>query len=227
MIKVAMAEDDFRVAAIHEQFLLTIEGVKIAGKALNGKETLSLLDNNKIDLLLLDIYMPDTLGTDLLKIIREKYPSVDVIMITAAVEKDIVEQSLRNGVYDYIIKPVSIERFKKTIMSYKKQHHIFKNHREINQVIIDELTGYSKGWTNLNQAIPKGIDPLTLKKVTQIMRMSNNGISAEELGCKLGASRTTARRYLEYLISTGDVRAELEYGLVGRPERKYRTLRIP
>jgi CitB family two-component system response regulator CitT len=42
------------------------------------------------------------------------------------------------------------------------------------------------------------------------------------MGEKMGASRTTARRYLEYITSTGEVTAELEYGIVGRPERRYR-----
>lgn len=70
--------------------------------------------------------------------------------------------------------------------------------------------------------MPKGIDPLTLQKVIDIMKTVEDGISAEEMGEKMGASRTTARRYLEYITSTGEVTAELEYGIVGRPERRYR-----
>ncbi|MDV2887945.1 response regulator, partial [Alkalihalophilus pseudofirmus] len=79
MIKVAIAEDDFRVAEIHEKFLYTMDDVEIVGKALNGQETLSLLEAFKVDLLLLDIYMPDILGIELLKQIRQRFSKVDVI----------------------------------------------------------------------------------------------------------------------------------------------------
>lgn len=121
MIRVAIAEDDFRVASIHERFLLKMEGVKVVGKTLTGEETLKLLSKEHVELLLLDIYMQDQLGTDLLPLIRSDFPHVDVIMITAATEKELVEISLRNGVVDYIIKPVTQERFHLTIENYKKR----------------------------------------------------------------------------------------------------------
>lgn len=69
--------------------------------------------------------------------------------------------------------------------------------------------------------LPTGINSLTLDKVKTLMALENSGITAEELGEKMGASRTTARRYVEYLVTTGECRAELAYGIIGRPERKY------
>jgi len=63
---------------------------------------------------------------------------------------------------------------------------------------------------------------LTLGKVQQVFQKNNpNGLSAEEAGERIGASRSTARRYLEYMITTGELRADLIYGSVGRPERRY------
>lgn len=228
MIKVAIVEDDFRIAAIHEKFLLKIDGVTVVGKALNGEDAMSLLKAQDIDLLLLDVYMPDQLGTELLVKIRSEFPNVDIIMITAAVEKDLVEISLRNGVADYIIKPVTLERFIETIKSYKKKHFLLHNSLEINQKIIDEFLGKN---TNHSQGheehYPKGIDPLTLQKVKQLMKKTSSSISAEEMGEMMGASRTTARRYLEYISSIGECSAELEYGIVGRPERRYKILQTP
>lgn len=222
MIRVAIAEDDFRVASIHERFLLKMEGVKVVGKTLTGGETLKLLSNEHVELLLLDIYMQDQLGTDLLPLIRRDFPHVDVIMITAATEKELVEISLRNGVVDYIIKPVTQERFHLTIENYKKKRNLLENTTEVNQQVIDTIFGHAKPLVKQNIGMPKGIDPLTLQKVIDIMKTVEDGISAEEMGEKMGASRTTARRYLEYITSTGEVTAELEYGIVGRPERRYR-----
>ncbi|KMK94806.1 response regulator [Rossellomorea marisflavi] len=220
MIKVIIAEDDFRVASIHERFLQKIEGVTVAGKALNGEETLRLLGEEEADLLLLDIYMQDQLGTDLLPAIRTRFPHVDVIMITAANDRELVATALRNGVLDYIIKPVSLKRFTSTLQQYQKRREMLKEKEEVSQATIDRLLGLHQ--TPLNgSGMPKGIDPLTLSKVKAIVEDTGKGISAEEMGSRMGASRATARRYLEYMVSTGEGTAELEYGIVGRPERKY------
>ena len=68
---------------------------------------------------------------------------------------------------------------------------------------------------------PKGIDPLTLAKIKHMLTVNEEGITAEVLSSMVGVSRSTARRYLEYLISGKKVHAELIYGSVGRPERRY------
>ncbi|WP_080848557.1 response regulator [Cytobacillus gottheilii] len=220
MIKVIIAEDDYRVARIHEEFIEKIDGVEVTGKALNAQATLNLLEEKSADLLIMDIYMPDRLGSSLLPEIREKYPNVDVIMISASNEKDQVEQSLRNGVIDYIIKPVSFERFVMAIQEYKKKKSLLNQKNELDQEMIDHFFRRTIQ-TAIEEKLPKGIDPLTLSKVKGILQEKMEGMNAVEIGSQMGASRTTARRYLEYLVSTGEASAELEYGIVGRPERKY------
>ncbi len=74
---------------------------------------------------------------------------------------------------------------------------------------------------SLPQRLPKGIDGLTLDKVRSVFADLSQPLSAEAVGEQIGASRTTARRYLEYLISTKELQAQVSYGSVGRPERHY------
>lgn len=219
MINILIAEDDFRVASIHEQFLQKINEVNVVDKAHNAKETLEKLEEDKnIDLVLLDIYLPDQLGTELLPILRKEFPQVDVIIITAATEKQPLEESIRNGVFHYLIKPVTFEKVQKTIKNYLERKRLLNSADEVNQYIVDKYFG-EKIISKPNY--PKGIDPLSLEKVKTILSQIDGGITAEEMGEQMGASRTTARRYLEYLVSINEVVAELEYGIVGRPERKY------
>ena len=120
MIKVAIAEDDFRVAEIHEKFLHKVDGVKLVGKARSGKETLTLVQSKKIDLILLDIYMPDMLGTDLIEKIKKMDQSIGIIMISAANEKPMIEKAIQLGIFDYIIKPVKMERFIAAVERFKQ-----------------------------------------------------------------------------------------------------------
>ncbi len=227
MIKVAIAEDDFRVANIHEQFIKKLEGVQMIDKALNAAQTIELLAKGETDLILLDNYMPDECGAALLPAIRERFPEVDVIMITAATEKTVVEASLKYGVVDYLIKPVTFERFQHAIKSYLERKAFIQKNESYNQAMIDEYfhrKDLSEDETE-KTPLPKGIDQLTLGKVEKLLLCnSGNGWTAEQIGEQMGASRTTARRYLEYLISMDKAKAELEYGMVGRPERKYYSI---
>lgn len=221
-IKIAIAEDDFRVADVHEKFLEKISNVEVVGKALNADQTLELLDTGKVDLLLLDIYMPDQLGIDIIPAIRQNYEDVDIIMITAATDKAFLDRAIKNGVQNYLIKPVTIDRFINTIEKYIQNRKLLQSNEEINQSVVDKLFKNSEEKRIENeQILPTGIDAKTLNNILEVLKNNRGGLSAEEIGEKMGASRTTARRYLEYLISIDECRSEVKYGAVGRPERKY------
>ncbi len=220
MIKVVIAEDDFRIAQVQEQFLQKLTGVKLVGKALNAKETMELLRDNEVDLLLLDIYMPDKLGTDILSEIRESYPTIDIIMVTAATERTMLEKAVRYGVSNYLLKPVTMEKFVETIEGYKRKKKLLGNSDEVDQTLIDRFFGIANQSTISQQDLPTGVDRHTLKKVKDVVE-ELRGVSIDEMGEKMGVSRTTARRYLEYLVSINVCTAKHEYGIVGRPQRKY------
>ncbi|MBU8918328.1 response regulator [Bacillus sp. FJAT-29953] len=221
-IKTVIAEDDFRIADMHEKFLNMFEEIEVVGKALNGEQTLQVLEKENPDFLLLDVYMPDMLGSDLLPAIREKYPKVSIIMITAATDKEFLEKALNYGVENYLIKPVNKERFDGVIQEYIKKHTLLSSTQEINQSYVDILFRNGKAERESKSVmLPKGIDEITLGKVKAVFQARKDGLSAEEVGKEIGASRITARRYLEYLSSKQEVKAEVVYGIVGRPERKY------
>ncbi|MEK9198458.1 response regulator [Ureibacillus sp. 179-F W5.1 NHS] len=221
-LKAVIAEDDFRVAAIHEKFLGNFEGIEVVGKALNGKETIEILKKEKPDLLLLDVYMPDQLGTDLLPNIRKQFSNLDIIMITAATDKELFTKALHYGVEYFLIKPVKMERFNETIEEYLNKHQLLQSKQEIDQDFVDLILKKSAPSTTTKEtALPKGIDEITLVKVRNVLENSKTSLSAEQVSEQIGASRITARRYLEYLITVKECKAEVVYGVVGRPERRY------
>lgn len=225
MIHVAIAEDDFRIASIQEGFLEQLNGFTLVGKALNASETLALLEKQKVDVLLLDIYMPDMLGTDLLPILKSRFPATDVIMITAASETDMLQQAVRYGVFHYLVKPVSLEKFTSVLEQYKKKKQLLSSSSHVTQEMVDAyFSGTASERTQAAAPLPTGIDGVTLARVSELLKTIDSGVSIEEMGIKMGASRTTARRYLEYLVTTGVCRVEHEYGIVGRPERRYYTI---
>lgn len=219
MHRVLIAEDDFRVAGIHEQFLKKVRGTELAGTTSNCRETLAAVKKYKPDLVILDNYMPDGLGIELIEEIRKIHESTDIILVSAANEKEYIETAIRKGVKGIIIKPASLERFVSTVQKYIDDKNSVESKENIDQSFLDAFFGVEI--VEESPAVTKGIDPLTLQKVKSILKQNQTGITAEKTGVKLGASRTTARRYLEYLVSIDECYAELAYGIVGRPERNY------
>lgn len=222
-IKVVIAEDDKQIAEIQKRFLERIEGFELAGLAHGLEEAEDLIDVLKPDLLLLDIQFPTGTGLDLLRKLRSQNSSVDIILITAAKEIKTLREALRGGIFDYILKPLVFERLQTTLHNYREQMHKLESIKSVDQRDVDNLLprkGLQKPEATESR-LPKGIDAITLDKIRHILNQNSSPLSAEEVGETIGASRTTARRYLEYLVSTNELIAEVSYGSVGRPERKY------
>ncbi len=224
MIRVVIAEDDLQIAEIQRRFLERIEGFELAGLAHGLEEAEDLVEILQPDLLLLDIQFPTGTGLDLLRKLRAGNSSVDVIMITAAKEVETLREALHGGVFDYILKPLVFERLQETLTNYRKHISRLQTLQSLEQKDVDSVlpkTGSSNDPRTDEQRLPKGIDGLTLEKIRKVFADRNDALNAEEVGELIGASRTTARRYLEYLVGCSQLSAEVSYGTVGRPERRY------
>ncbi|MCM3728081.1 response regulator [Neobacillus cucumis] len=225
-IEVLIVEDDLRIAEIQKRFLDLIDGFQAVGIAASYVEAKTLIEILQPDLILLDVYFPDMNGLELLKETKILTKQIDVIMITAAKEIDKVQAAIRLGVFDYIIKPVIFDRFKQSLQRYKEYREnllkLSKENSHVSQQEVDKLLWKENDSINNERAyLPKGIDPLTLEKVIEVLGKVKTGLTAETVAKEVGVSRTTARRYLEHLVSIEKIEADLSYGTVGRPERVY------
>lgn len=221
-LSVLIVDDDPKIAEIHRHYTEKIEGFTVCGIADSLDDAVKMADILEPDLILLDLYFPEGLGLDVLWKVRSKRQACDVIMITAAKEIGPLQDAMRGGVFDYIVKPVMFPRFKEAIEKFREHRARLDEGFQVDQQQIDRLLHPYKESSPGEPVLPKGIDPLTLKKITQIFAEDcPDGFSAEEVGEKTGVSRTTARRYLEYMTVKGQLTAELVYGAVGRPERRY------
>lgn len=223
-INVLIVEDDPMVADIHKRFVSALDGFKVVGEAKDGSEALKILKSQKVDLMILDIYMPKLDGIDTLKEIRRKQTDVDVILITAAQETDTLKDVIRFGAFDYIIKPFRFERFQAVMMSYKKYHNKMKNlSKDFSQADIDNVFIYKNKKNKL--LLPKGLQESTLKRVVKHLKNGKGPLSAAKLAEIIGISRVTARRYLEYLVTLGYAVVQPKYKKVGRPSNYYKLVK--
>lgn len=225
MINTLIVEDDVKIAEIQRVFVEKIEGYSVCGIAHSISEAKELVFVFEPELVLLDVFLPDGNGIEFLWEIRTKLKRTDVVLITAAKEVEFFEEAMRGGVYDYILKPLVFGRFKNTLEELREHRSKLNTISTISQKDIDSLLHQSVKFSNDDNEMPKGIDPITLNKISEILGSNTeNGLSAEKAGEHIGVSRTTSRRYLEYLVAKGVVAADLSYGTLGRPERVYKKI---
>jgi two-component system CitB family response regulator len=222
LIRVVIAEDNPQNALIQQTYLQRIDGFELVGIAHSLLDAESLVEIFKPDLLLLDVYFPSGNGMQFLRDLRAKDCATDVILITAAKEVDVLKAALHGGVFDYILKPLVFERLQTSLTNYIHHHERLKAVADVAQTDLDQLMPRITSNPALIR-LPKGIDELTLNNVLNVISEQTEAVNAEQIGNNIGASRTTARRYLEYLVGLQEISVQIHYGSVGRPERLYKS----
>lgn len=221
MYKVLIVEDDPMVAMINEQFVSRHKDFVVAHKCNDGKSALEYLDENEVDLIILDVFMPYMDGFETLRQIRKKQISVDVIMVTAANEREQLKEGLHLGVVDYLVKPFTFERFKVALDKFIAQVEALKDLDKVNQKNIDFLIDKSR--KRANELYPKGVQEKTLQTIIEHLKENKNKwLTGDEIAEKVGLTGVTVRRYMTHLSETGMVIADMNYGTGGRPCMLYK-----
>jgi response regulator of citrate/malate metabolism len=216
MRDVLIVDDDFMVAEIHRRFVQQVEGFQPLAVARTGAEALTSIQDLEPDLVLLDVYLPDMTGLEVLQRLRSDGNLVGVIMITAARELDTVKGALDGGAADFLIKPFEFGQFKAKLDAFAARADTLESAGGIDQSLVDSLFGRPGGNA---QDLPKGLGTETGRLVLDAVRSAGE-VSAAECADRVGISRVSARRYLEHYLSTEVLELRLQYG-AGRPERRY------
>lgn len=219
-IKIVIIEDDPLIAELHHRYLLSLAHIEVLGVAHSQHEAELQLELLKPDLLLLDVYLPDGNGLEILQKLREQKREVDAILITAAREPETLQTAMRTGVTDYLLKPVTLARLESSVKNYVSNKLNLLKIESFDQGFVDQFFYPVSPRLSQKPSLPKGIDKVTLDKIKALFN-DQNRLSADETGELIGASRSTARRYLEYLVGIAELTADVQYGSVGRPERTY------
>ena len=222
MYKVLIVEDDPMVAMINEQYIRRVHDFCVASKCRNGREALEYLAANEVDLLVMDVYMPQMDGFETLRQIRNRQISVSAIMVTAANDRSSLEEALQLGVLDYLVKPFTFERFRIALDKYLAHAAALKEFDTLNQKNIDFIM--DRAHQIANDSYPKGIQQKTLELILNHLR-ENAGkwLTGDEIAEQIGLTSVTVRRYLSYLMESGQLSGEMNYETGGRPCMRYRT----
>jgi two-component system CitB family response regulator len=222
MIQVLVVDDDFMVARVHRGFVERVPGFAVVGVEHTGTDGLAATDRLRPDLVLLDIYLPDMSGLEVLRRLREQATPVDVLAITAARDVETIRTTLRGGVVHYIIKPFTFDTLRDHLERYAAALRRLSATGEPAQADVDRIFAALRP-TDTN--LPKGLNTATAELIVRLLRDSPTDLSASECAELAGLSRVSTRRYLEHLVRTGKAAVRPRYGGTGRPEHRYRWLR--
>ncbi|MHB1652920.1 MAG: response regulator [Desulfitobacteriaceae bacterium] len=221
-INVFIVEDDPMVLRINRRFAEQTPDFQVIGTAKTAGEALESITALCPDLVLIDVYLPDLSGLELLKQIRQRDLKVDVIVITAAQDTASITEALRQGVTDYLIKPFDFDRFNKSFMAYRKRWLRLNQKNSISQEDFDNLlVSRHHEESGVNSITPKGINRQTLNLFLECLKKEKQPLSAHEMAVKIRVSQATVLKYLNYLERCGQVTVKVFYGSVGRPTYKY------
>lgn len=217
MITVLVVDDDFRVARIHSAFVEKVEGFRTVGVAHNGADAMAAAQNLTPDLILLDLYLPDIFGLDLINRLRVAGSDSDVIVISAANESQTVERAVKLGVASYLLKPFTLDDLTARLREYQIHQRSVRRRTLDRQAEVDRIFGR----TEPHAPLPKGMSPETADLILAALKQGARELSAQECADAIGISRVSARRYLEHFVRSGRAQVSLRYGSPGRPERRY------
>ncbi|MGW3634815.1 response regulator [Streptomyces sp. NPDC005122] len=217
-IRVLVVEDDPVAADAHVLYVDRVPGFVAVGKAHTGAQARRLLERTQVDLLLLDLHLPDVHGLQLARSLRAAGHHADVIAVTSARDLTVVREGVSLGVVQYVLKPFTFATLRDRLVRYAQ---------------FRAAAGEASGQDEVDRALgvlrapgqaapPKGLSAPTLERVSVELRDCADGLTATGVAEAVGISRITARRYLEHLVDAGRAARAPQYGTVGRPELRYR-----
>lgn len=231
-IGVLVVEDEDIPAEAHAEYVRRIPGFTLAGVARTGTEAITALKvdagaepgtgarGGGIDLVLLDMNLPDLHGLDLLRRIRGAGLPVDVVAITAVRDLAVVRGAMSGGIVGYLIKPFTFSAFSTKLTTYAEyRRRMAEQAASTTQSEVDRAFAALR--PSIAAALPKGLSGQTLDAVADLLKQSPAPLSASEVSEELAMSRITARRYLEHLADAQSVLRSPRYGTRGRPELEY------
>ena len=220
VLRVLVVEDEPVAADAHTAYVARVEGFAVAATVGTTQAALKALQDKQIDVVLLDMNLPDRHGLDVVRAMRAAGHGADVIAVTSARDLEVVRAAVSLGVVQYVLKPFVFATLRDRLLAYRAYRHQVTSGTQLGtQAEVDDV--FAGAHVAREARLPKGMGEELLARVSRVLRDSSDGLSASEIAEALGVSRVTARRYAEHLCDTRLAVRRSRYAGAGRPEVEY------
>ncbi|SBS78687.1 Transcriptional regulatory protein [uncultured Mycobacterium sp.] len=223
MINVLIVEDEPLIAEAHRTYLTRLQGFTVIGLAQTARDAMRIAAEaqSPVDLVLLDLGLPDTSGIALASALSGLRPAPDIIAITSERDLEMVRAAVAHGALAYLLKPFTFAAFRDRLERYRRYREALPAGTDAaSQAEVDRALGELRIGTDKSVS-PKGAAPATTDEIARAVRDRADGLTADEAAKLVGVSRVTAWRYLERLADDGTITRITEYGKTGRPSTRY------
>ena len=220
VLRVLVVEDEPIAADAHTAYVSRVDGFTVAATVGTTQAALKALQDKEIDVVLLDMNLPDRHGLDVVRAMRAAGHRADVIAVTSARDLEVVRAAVSLGIVQYVLKPFVFATLRDRLVAYRAYRDQVSREAQVGtQAEVDEV--FAGAHAAAESRLPKGMGAELLARVSRLLRESPDGRSATEIGETLGVSRVTARRYAEHLCETRLAVRRSRYAGAGRPEVEY------
>jgi len=209
---VLVVDDDFHVADLHRRQVDEVPGFRALEPVGTLAAARSALSSGTVDLVLVDVYLPDGSGLDLLRSI-----DADAFVLSAASDSGTVRRAMRSGALAYLIKPFAAGVLAERLQAYARSRNVLDERSTLDQEAVE------RAFRILHAGDSGGASPSRAATAALVLEqlVAGEERSAAEVAAAIGVSRATAQRYLAQLTADGTVAMQLRYGAAGRPEHRY------
>jgi response regulator of citrate/malate metabolism len=221
VLHVLVVEDEPIAAEAHTAYVERVPGFTVAATVGTSQAAMQALQERQVDVVLLDMNLPDRHGLEVIRAMRAGGHQADVIAVTSARDLEVVRAAVSLGVVQYVLKPFVFATLRERLLAYRAYREQVQGTEQVGtQAEVDEVIGGLRSAADAR--LPKGMGEELLSRVSRALREADRGLSASELGEAVGVSRVTARRYAEFLCEGRLAVRRSRYAGAGRPEVEYR-----
>jgi len=197
-MKVAIVDDHqlFRKSLAH--LLNSFDGIDVVFQANNGKEFLSNIDEYEIDLVLLDIQMPEMDGFQTCRVLRDKYPNMYVLIISQLTTKESIHRVMELGAHGFFTKNSDPDQLQNAIISIKEKGYYFGN--ELGSVIREVMLWEKKNIPNLYDSLAEIDENCLSTREIEIIKLVSNGKSSKEISEILSITVRTVETHRKHIM---------------------------
>ena len=186
MIKIILVEDQKMVLAGIEMLLKYQDGISVIGAVPSAEEAIPLLEKNEIDVALVDIRLPGMSGVDLTEHIKNKYPEIGVLIISAHKQASFIDQLMKVGADGYILKHSDQDELTFAIKQVAKRKTYYDQ-----EVIEEHIRGIKD----------KNPDPVLTSNEIEVLRLIAQGYTTPQISAMISRAKSTVDTHRRTLIS--------------------------